>query len=115
MVEIMDTGVDVTDPYAGSDDTPTRQQWRRNRNAAYRLAYEELEGEPHPATLAGGQPQEDLDQLLELTEPPYGLAWAGFGETWDLNPDHPFTPVLRKQSVEAEWNKKQDERREASD
>lgn len=106
MVEIMDTGVDVTDPYGGSGDVGIRQLWRRNRNAAYRLAYEEKLGVPHPASEADGQPKRDLEYLLTKTDPPNGMAWGDFGSLWDLHSEHPFTPVLRRQSVEAEWNKK---------
>jgi len=104
MVDIMDEGVDVTDPYGGSGNVGVRQLWRRNRNAAYRQAYEEINSEPHAASV--GQAKEDLDILLDKTDPPNGMGWVDFGTLWDLHPEHPYTPVLRKQSVEAEWNKK---------
>jgi len=94
---------------AGSTNTGMRHLWRRNRNAAYRQAYKEREGKQHPTTKAGGQPKKDLDALLKKTEPPHGMSWEDFGILWDLHPEHPFTPVLRKQSVEAEWQKVLDE------
>ena len=50
MVEIMDTEIDVTDPYHGSTNVGVRQQWRRNRNAAYRQAYKEANGKAHKGT-----------------------------------------------------------------
>lgn len=105
MVEIMDMEVDVTDAYSGSGNVGVRQLWRRNRNAAYRLSYQEVHGEPHPAS-ESGKPKKDLEVLSEKTEPPVGMTWVDFGALWDLHPEHPYTPVLRKQSVEAEWNKK---------
>lgn len=106
MVDIMDDTVTVFDPFSGSEDPDMRRLWRRNRNAAYRQAYAELEGEPHPTSLVEGEPKRDLEYLLEKTEPPVGMTWGDFGALWDLHSEHPFTPVLRKQSVEAEWNKK---------
>jgi hypothetical protein len=107
-MEIMSDDVTVWDPHTGSQDNSTRLLWRRNRNAAYRAGYAELNGEPHPASLEG-QPKEDLDLLLENTEPPYGMGWADFGVLWDLHHEHPYTPVLRKRSVDDEWKKRQDE------
>ena len=105
MVEIMDTEIDVTEPYHGSANVGVRQQWRRNRNAAYRQAYKEANGKAHKASKSG-QPKKDLEVLLKKTEPPNGMTWQDFGSLWDLHPEHPFTPVLRKQSVESEWKKK---------
>jgi len=102
MVEIMDDTVQVWDQNAGSSNAGVRQLWRRNRNAAYRMAYKEQHGKHHPASKVG-EPKKDLEVLLKKTEPPVGMSWSDFGKTWDLHPDHPYTPVLRKQSVEAEW------------
>ena len=113
MTDTMEDGVEVWEPHHGSDNTGTRQLWRRNRNAAYRQAYKEANGKSHPASRSG-QPKKDLDVLLKKTDPPNGMKWGDFGVLWDLHPEHPFTPVLRKQSVEAEWKKKQEDA-EASD
>jgi len=108
MVEIMDDSIHVWEPTHGSGNVGVRRLWRRNRNAAYRQAYREIEGVDHPAS-ESGKPKEDLEVLLEKTEPPVGMTWADFGVTWDLHTEHPYTPVLRKQSVEAEWQRKQDD------
>lgn len=105
MVEIMDDSVEVWEPESGSINIETRRLWRRNRNAAYRQAFKEINGVSHLASRSG-QPRKDLEELLKLTEPPHGMTWTDFGSLWDLHPEHPFTPVLRKQSVEAEWKKK---------
>ena len=114
MVDIMDGDIEVWEPTHGSATAEVRQQWRRNRNAAYRQAYKEINGHAHPKTKEGGQPKKDLEKLLKDTEPPYGMTWEDFGGLWDLHPEHPFTPVLRKVSVEAQWKKKQDEEAAAS-
>jgi len=103
-VEIMDEDIKVWEPTHGSTNAGKRQLWRRNRNAAYRQAFKERTGEDHPASLEGG-PGEDLRKLLKKTEPPHGMGWDDFGKLWDLHPEHPYTPVLRKQSVEAEWQR----------
>ena len=108
MVEIMPEEIEVWEPDHGSTDGVVRQQWRRNRNAAYRQAYKEREGKAHPASKSG-EPKKDLDALLEKTDPPHGMTWNDFGVLWDLHPDHPYTPVLRKQSVEDAWKKKMEE------
>lgn len=88
---------------AGSDDLEVRAQWRTNRRAAYRLGYLDREGEPHPASERPAE-QAAEEQLLEHTDPPRGMDWNDFGIYWDLHPDHPFTPVLRKRPVEAEFD-----------
>lgn len=105
MVQTMDASVEVWQPNSGSSDAGTRRLWRRNRNAAYRQAYKEINGTSHKASRSG-QPKKDLAVLLEKTDPPHGMTWSDFGVLWDLHPEHPFTPVLRKQSVEAEWDRK---------
>jgi hypothetical protein len=101
MVDIMDDSVQVWEPHVGSTNAGVRRLWRRNRNAAYRLAFRESTGEDHPASV--GEALKDLEVLLKKTEPPVGMTWKDFGHTWDLHSEHPFTPVLRKQSVDAEW------------
>ena len=108
MVDIMDGDIEVWEPTHGSSTAEVRQQWRRNRNAAYRQAYVEREGKAHPASKSGA-PKKDLVALLEQTEPPYGMTWEDFGSLWDLHPEHPYTPVLRKMSVADQWKKKQDD------
>lgn len=102
MVDVM-PDVKVWEHDAGSDDLAVRQQWRKNRQAAYRLGYEEREGEPHPASSNPTEQTADT-QLRIQTVPPQGLGWDDFGKLWDLHPDHPFLPVLRKRPVEAEFN-----------
>ena len=92
----------VFDPYSGSPDKDVRIQWRTNRRAAYRLAYKEREGKQHPATKQAINKKAEK-ALLDQAEVPRGMTWNDFGELWDLHPDHPFTPVLRKKSVSAEW------------
>lgn len=92
----------VFDPYSGSIDKDTRVQWRSNRRAAYRLAYKEREGKQHPATKQAINKKAEK-ALLDQVELPRGMTWNHFGELWDLHPDHPFTPVLRKRSVSDEW------------
>lgn len=88
---------------AGSDDAVVRQQWRRNRRAAYRLGYKDREGKQHPASKRKAEKAQEK-MLLEVTVPPKGMDWDDFGKLWDLHPDHPFTPVLRKRPVEAEFD-----------
>ena len=94
--------VNVFDPHGGSLDRDVRIQWRTNRRAAYRLAYKEREGKQHPATKIKANKKEEK-ALLDQTDPPRGMCWNDFGELWDLHPEHPFTPVLRKRSVSDEW------------
>ena len=98
MPEIMDDSIEVWDAQAGSEDTETRRQWRTNRNAAYRLGYKDREGKMHPASKEK-EPKAAEKALLENTEPPRGMDWNDFGVLWDLHPEHPFTPVLRRRSV----------------
>jgi hypothetical protein len=104
MVETMDDGIVVWDFDAGSADLATRKLWRRNRNAAYRAGYKEINGKSHPASRSG-QPKKDLEKLLEETDPPKGMSWKDFGILWDLHQEHPFTPVLRKRPVSDEWDR----------
>jgi hypothetical protein len=92
----------VLDPYSGSPDREVRIQWRTNRRAAYRLAYKEREGKQHPATKQDVNKKAEKKLEDEITMP-RGMNWNDFGITWDLHPDHPFTPVLRIRSVEDEW------------
>lgn len=100
----MDTMPDtnVFDPHGGSLDREVRTQWRTNRRAAYRLAYKEREGKQHPATKRSAEKTAEA-ALLDQVVPPRGMTWGHFGELWDLHPEHPFTPVLRRQSVSDEW------------
>jgi hypothetical protein len=102
MVEIMDDGIQVWESSHGSINDGVRRLWRRNRNAAYRQAYKELNGKSHPASRSG-EPKKDLEVLLKKTEPPHGMTWGDFGVLWDLHPEHPYTPVLRKRPVSDEW------------
>ena len=94
--------VNVFDPYGGSADREVRVQWRTNRRAAYRLAYAEREGKQHPADKAAVN-KTATKALTEQVEVPRGMTWNDFGALWDLHPEHPFTPVLRRRSVDAEW------------
>jgi hypothetical protein len=94
--------INVFDPTSGSLDRETRVQWRTNRRAAYRLAYKEREGKQHPATKKAASKKEEK-ALLEAVELPRGMMWNHFGVLWDLHPEHPFTPVLRRRSVDDEW------------
>jgi hypothetical protein len=105
----MSSDIEVWEPTHGSADALVRRQWRRNRNAAYRIAYKEQTGKAHAASKKG-EPKKDLNELLEQTEPPYGMTWSDFGNLWDLHPEHPFTPVLRKMSVDDQWKKKLEDR-----
>jgi len=98
MPEIMDDSIEVWDANSGSKDAPTRKQWRTNRNASYRLGYQDREGKQHPASKEDG-PKAAEEELLEKTDPPRGMDWNDFGVLWDLHPEHPFTPVLRRRSV----------------
>jgi hypothetical protein len=98
MTDIMDDSVKVWEPTAGSTDFATRKQWRRNRNAAYRLGYKDREGKQHPASKEKESKAVEKE-LLEKASPPRGMTWDDFGVLWDLHPEHPFTPVLRRQSV----------------
>ena len=111
MVEIMDDSVEVWRESAGSSNPGVRLLWRRNRNAAYRQAFKEQTGKHHPASKSG-DPKKDLEALLKKTEPPVGMTWGDFGKTWDLHPEHPYTPVLRRQSVDAEWKRHMEENAE---
>jgi hypothetical protein len=97
--------VQVWEPYAGSDDPVVRRQWRKNRQAAYRLGYKDRKGKQHPASKR--KPEKAAEKmLLEATEPPKGMDWNDFGVLWDLDPEHPFLPRLRtKGSVEEQWDK----------
>ena len=105
MVEIMDDGIEVWEPDAGSTDPEVRRQWRLNRNAAYRLAFKDREGKNHPASKQ--KVEKAVEKiLLESTDPPRGMDWDDFGKLWDLHPEHPFTPVLRRRSVNDVWDSK---------
>jgi len=96
--------VEVWEPYAGSDDPVVRKQWRKNRQAAYRLGYKEREGKQHPASRRKAEKSAEK-MLLEATEPPKNMGWNDFGILWDLDPEHPFLPRLRtKGSVEEQWD-----------
>ena len=103
MVDLMPDDVKVWEHDAGSDDLAVRQQWRKNRQAAYRLGYKDREGKQHPASKRKAEKAADK-KLAENTVPPKGMDWNDFGIFWDLHPDHPFTPVLRKRPVEAEFD-----------
>lgn len=94
--------VNVFDPHGGSSDREVRIQWRTNRRAAYRLAYKEREGKNHPASKVAAVKKEDK-ALVDQVELPRGMTWNHFGQLWDLHPEHPFTPVLRRRSVDDEW------------
>jgi len=94
--------VDVFDPHSGSVDREVRIQWRTNRRAAYRLAYKERNGKQHPATKKAAEKKAEK-LLIEEVETPRGMTWNDFGKLWDLHPEHPFTPVLRRRSVDDEW------------
>ena len=98
MTDTMDESIMVWDPAAGSVDPVVRRQWRNNRNAAYRLGYKVREGKLHPASKEKAAKAVEKE-LVEKTDPPRGMTWDDFGELWDLHPEHPFTPVLRRQSV----------------
>lgn len=98
----------VFDPHEGSEDREVRIQWRTNRRAAYRLAYKEREGKQHPASKRSVEKKADK-ALLDQVEIPRGMTWIHFGQLWDLHPEHPFTPVLRKRSVDDEWASVTDE------
>jgi hypothetical protein len=98
MPEIMDDKIEVWDANAGSADPAIRKQWRTNRNAAYRLGYKDREGKQHPASKEK-EAKAFEKELLEKTTPPRGMDWNDFGILWDLHPEHPFTPVLRRRSV----------------
>jgi len=100
--------VSVFDPHGGSVDREVRLQWRVNRRAAYRLAYKEREGKQHPASKQAAEKKADK-KLLDEVEIPRGMSWNDFGVLWDLHPEHPFTPVLRRKSVDAEWAEVTDE------
>lgn len=102
MVDTM-PDTNVFDPYAGSTDRAVRLQWRTNRRVVYWLAYKEREGTMHQAgKKKGGKAL--LDAVTEQIEPPVGMTWNDFGQLWDLHPEHPFTPVLRKRSTDDEWH-----------
>ena len=95
--------VNVWEHDAGSDDATVRRQWRRNRQAAYRLGYKDREGKQHPASKRKMEKSQEK-MLLEATVPPTGMDWNDFGIYWDLHPEQPFTPVMRKRPVEDEWD-----------
>ena len=92
----------VFDPHGGSLDREVRTQWRTNRRAAYRLAYKERKGKQHPATKQPECKAAEKELLAQVTIP-RGMVWNDFGALWDLHPEHPFTPVLRRRSVDDEW------------
>ena len=98
----------VFDPHGGSTDIEVRLQWRANRRAAYRLAYKEREKKQHPASKQTAEKKVEK-KLLEEVEIPRGMTWNDFGVLWDLHPEHPFTPVLRRRSVDDEWKEVTDE------
>jgi hypothetical protein len=100
--------VNVFDPHGGSINKEVRIQWRTNRRAAYRLAYKEREGKLHPASNRTAEKKAEKE-LLEQVKIPRGMTWEHFGELWDLHPEHPFTPVLRRRSVSDEWAEITDE------
>lgn len=98
----------VFDPHGGSTDREVRLQWRANRRAAYRLAYKEREKKQHPASKQTAEKKVE-EKLLKEVEIPRGMTWNEFGVLWDLHPEHPFTPVLRRRSVDDEWKEVTDE------
>jgi len=99
----MPDDISVWEHDAGSNDITVRKQWRANRQAAYRLGYKAREGKQHKASKRKRE-KADEKLLLESTVPPNGMGWNDFGVFWDLHPDHPFTPVMRKRPVEAEFD-----------
>lgn len=107
-MDTMSDDVKVFEHDAGSADRDTRRQWRRNRQAAYRLAYKEREGKAHPASKQKPE-KADEKKLLDDVIVPVGMSYVDFGVTWDFHVEHPFTPVLRKQSVADEWQRALDE------
>lgn len=99
----MPDDVKVWDHDAGSDDLAVRKQWRANRQAAYRLGYKDREGKQHPASKRKEKKAVER-KLVEDTDPPKGTDWNDFGVLWDLHPEQPFTPVMRRRPVEAEFD-----------
>lgn len=103
-IEIMEDDTEVWQPTVGSADQKVRRQWRTNRQAAYRLGYKDREGKQHPASKQKTEKAVEAE-LLKNTKPPKGMDWNDFGKLWDLHQEHPFTPILRKESVEDHWDR----------
>ena len=106
---------------AGAFPTPEVAEWRKMRQLANRMKYEERTGDPHPAweTAIVGDPKApnpdgvEVDpmthaEFLAMIQPPDGETWAAFGKTWDIGPDTNddgvYEPVIRHQSIDSQWS-----------
>lgn len=82
--------------------------WRKHRQMACRMKYEEREGKVHPAW-DGTDEIDPLthDEFLAVYAPPPGMLWAEFGRKWDLAPiasdDGIHEVILRHADIQGQW------------
>lgn len=82
--------------------------WRKARQMACRMKYEERTGLEHPAW-AGTDEMDPLthDGFVALYAPPPGMLWAEFGRKWDLAPvadeQGMYEVILRHADMQGQW------------
>ena len=93
---------------AGSQGVVALPEWRKMRQLACRMKYEEREGKIHPAW--DGLDEIDPlthDDFLALVQPPPGMLWQEFGRRWDLAPQPDETGqwevILRHADIQGQW------------
>ena len=83
--------------------------WRKMRQMACRMKYEEREGKVHPAW----EGTDEVDPLthaefLDAIQPPPGLLWQEFGRKWDIAPqvdaDGNWEVIFRHADMHGQWN-----------
>lgn len=103
-MEVLDA---LLDPHA--QGTVKDPLWRKHRQMACRMKYEEREGKVHPAWDGGADEIDPLThaEFLAVYLPPPGMLWKEFGRTWDLaplpNPDGTYEVILRHADIEGQW------------
>jgi len=83
--------------------------WRKMRQMACRMKYEEREGKIHPAW-DGTDEIDPLthDEFLDIIAPPPGMLWQEFGRKWDIAPtpdeNEEWEVILRHADLHGQWN-----------
>lgn len=83
--------------------------WRKMRQMACRMKYEEREGKVHPAW-EGTDEIDPMthDEFLDYIQPPTGHLWQQFGRTWDIAPfldeNGRWEVILRHADMHGQWN-----------
>jgi hypothetical protein len=82
--------------------------WRKMRQMACRMKYEEREGKIHPAW-EGTDEIDPMthDEFLDVIAPPPGMLWQEFGRKWDLAPyandDGDYEVIFRHADMHGQW------------